>query len=120
MSAASPHRKDGVSASHLAIMAGLGGCLLWAYWPTLLALENRWANDPQSSHGFLVPLFAAIVLWTRRSTFSTEPGAVNAGGLVVICAAALLRLGGASIYIDWFDCFSLLFSLVGVGVLAGG
>ncbi len=101
-------------------MAGLGGCLLWAYWPTLLALENRWANDPQSSHGFLVPLFAAIVLWTRRESFPAGPWTIGPWGLAVVVVAALLRLGGAYIHVDWFDGFSLLLSFVGVVILAGG
>ena len=57
--------------------AGLGGCLLWAYWPTLVALENRWANDPKSSYGFIVPLFAAIVLWTRRPSFPQVSAAIE-------------------------------------------
>ena len=120
MSAASPSKKDGVPASLLAIVAGLGGCLLWAYWPTLGALENRWANDPQSSHGFLVPVFAALVLWARRSSFPAGPWSINLAGLAFLVAAALLRLGGAYLSLDWFDGFSLLLSLTGVGVLAGG
>ncbi len=120
MAAASPPGKVGVPAAVWVIGAVLGGALLWAYWPTLGALITRWGNDPQSSHGFIVPLFAAIVLWTRRATFPTGTWAINPWGLAFVVAAAVLRLGGAYIHLDWFDGFSLLLSLVGVVVLAGG
>jgi len=112
-------RKDRVPASPVAIFAGLGVCLLWAYWPTLLKLENRWATDPQSSHGFLVPLFAFIVLWTRRASLPARPWTIQPWGLAFVVAAGLVRLGGGYLHLDWFDGFSLLVSLAGVIVLAG-
>jgi hypothetical protein len=34
--------------------------LLWGYYPTLLAMVQKWASDPQYSHGFLVPLFSGL------------------------------------------------------------
>ena len=102
------------------MVLGLAGCLLWAYWPALVVLEKRWATDPQSSHCFLVPLFAAIVLWTRRSTFPAGPWTITPWGLVFIVVAALLRLGSAYFYLDWFDGFSLIVTLVGIAVLVSG
>src|SRR5882757_4091349 len=40
--------------------------LFWSYATTLTTLEERWSRDPQYSHGFLVPVFALVVLWHRR------------------------------------------------------
>ena len=37
---------------------------------TLADLTRRWYVDPQYSHGFLVPAFAAFLLWTRRKELS--------------------------------------------------
>ena len=85
-----------------------------------MTLENRWATDPRCSHGFVVPLFAAVVLWVRRDSFPSEPWGVRPWGLAVLAAAALVRLGGAYVHLAWFDGASLLLSLVGVGALAGG
>src|SRR5712691_10151975 len=45
----------------------LATAFVWAYWPTLNDLGKRWHTDPQYSHGFLVPLFAAFLLWQRRN-----------------------------------------------------
>ena len=85
-----------------------------------MTLENRWATDPRCSHGFVVPLLAAVVLWVRRDSFPAGPWGVHPWGLAVLAAAALVRLGGAYVNLAWFDGASLLLSLVGVGALAGG
>jgi exosortase len=119
MSDCSPLLKEGVPVSRMAIIAGLGACLLWAHWPTLLALENRWATDPQLSHGFMVPLFAAIVLWSRRSSFPARPWSINPWGVAFLGAASVIRLASAYIHFGWLDGCSPLVSLAGVCVLVG-
>jgi hypothetical protein len=43
-----------------------GVALLWTYAPALLEMAERWKTDPRYSHGFLVPLFSAFLLWHRR------------------------------------------------------
>ena len=43
-------------------LAAVGVLLLWAYLPMLRVFFDKWANDPQYSHGFLVPLFSAYLL----------------------------------------------------------
>ncbi len=99
--------------------AGLVLGLLWSYWPTLGAVQNRWAHDPQYSHGYLVPVFAVLVLWRRRKGF---PPALRPEwwGLALLAGAAALRLAGGYFYFYWFEGISLLLSLLAVGVLVGG
>jgi exosortase D (VPLPA-CTERM-specific) len=36
------------------------------YLPVLRLLVAQWWDDPNYSHGFLIPLFAAYVIWERR------------------------------------------------------
>ena len=48
------------------IVGVLAAATLWSYWPTLGQLAERWWIDPQYSHGFLVPVFAAVILWLRK------------------------------------------------------
>ena len=101
----------------------LGVCLvlglLWSYWPTLIAVEGRWAREPQYSHGFLVPAFALLVVWRRRKSF---PALLRAEwwGVAGLAASAGLRLFGGYFYFDWFEGLSLLLSLLSAGVLVGG
>src|SRR5947207_823270 len=80
-----PHRVDRVG---LFSLAGLAACLLWGYWATFGVLADRWAQDPQYSHGWLVPFFAGVVLWMRRDTFPGTSSTARVWGL------ALLIVGG--------------------------
>jgi exosortase len=92
--------------------------LLWSYWTTLARLVERWAADPQYSHGFFVPLFAAALLWLRRD--QVPQLSPSWWGLAILAGAALLRLAAAYIYLEALDAFSLLPALAGACVLLGG
>jgi exosortase len=94
--------------------------LLWAYAPTLAAMARRWSNDPKYSHGFLVPVFAAIVLWVRRQAHPDVRLRVSWGGLPWLITAGVLRLGSAAFYLEWLDALSLLPALLGLCALLGG
>src|SRR5262249_28936612 len=41
------------------------------YWPTVWKLIGDWWDDPNYSHGFLVPFFSAFLIWRRRETMAT-------------------------------------------------
>jgi exosortase len=103
------------------LLAG-GGivCFLWAYWPTFVALAEKWSNAPEYSHGFLVPAFAGAVLWFRRKQVTVARLEPSAWGIVLLLAGGVLRLLGAYFYYPWFDGLSLLPSLAGLAVLLGG
>src|SRR5208282_2319414 len=49
----------------LLVLAGTVVALLWAYWTSLADAARRWSSDPSYSHGYLVPIFAAVLLWLR-------------------------------------------------------
>ncbi|HEX5133263.1 MAG TPA: exosortase/archaeosortase family protein [Candidatus Krumholzibacteria bacterium] len=68
--------------------------LLLAYGAVLLSLAHQWADDPNYSHGFFVPLMAAWLAWRRRDAFIAAPRRPSAAGLAVIVAGALLYLAG--------------------------
>ncbi len=99
-------------------VVGLG--LLAAYAPTLRALVRRWVEEPQNSHGFVVPVLALIVWGVRRRRAPVVEDQPSRWGLAVLAAAALLRLAGAFFYVPWFDGLSLLPTLLGFCLLAGG
>lgn len=104
-----------------AITAGsLALAILWSYGSTLEAMAERWWSDPQYSHGFLVPLFAAVVLWSRRALWQRVRWQPSWWGLPVLAAALALRLVAAGSDIAALDAFSLVPALAGVVLLVGG
>jgi exosortase len=102
------------------VLAVFAVALLWAYWPTLGELARRWSNDPQYSHGYLVPAFALVLLWLRRQQLLTVTFGFRWWGLPLCVGGAVLRFLGAYFYFDWLDAASLLPFLAGVAVLLGG
>jgi exosortase len=104
----------------LAAVAALGALSLWMYWPTLTALAQRWASDPQYSHGWLVPAFAVAMLVMRRKQWADLDWQFSWLGVVLLVGACLLRMLGAFLYFDWLDAASLLVCLAGLCTLLGG
>jgi exosortase len=105
------------------LAAGLAGLVLicaWAYLPTLAAMAQKWINDPQYSHGYLVPVFSLYLLWQRGARLAKAHWAIDWRGLPLILTGMLLRFAGAYIYFDWLDAVSLLPTLAGICVLFGG
>src|SRR5262249_55754813 len=77
------------------LLAGLAAPLavvLWAYWPTLAETQRTWATNPQYSHGYLVPLFALLLLWLRRDRLAAEALAPCWWGLPLVGLPVGLRL----------------------------
>ena len=104
----------------VAVLAGLMLALLWAYWPTLMSMVARWARDPQYSHGYLVPLFAAAFLWMRRERFPSGQLRPVVWGVILLAGAAAMRLVATVYYLEWFDALSFIPSIAGVVLLCGG
>ncbi len=84
-------------------------------------MAERWWSDPQYSHGFLVPGFAAVLLWVRRPLRPRGAEArPNWWGLAMVLAGVALRLAGVHYYFPWLDGFSLLPVLAGLFLVVGG
>src|SRR5437870_1256735 len=98
-----PVRREGRPAA-VAILAAAA----YSFWPTLAKLYGEWLNDPQCSHGFLVPLFSLALLWTRRDRFPAQVLPAPQIGFAVLVIAIAARIVGGIIYFDWLDAFSLL------------
>jgi len=98
----------------------LGVLLVWAYRPMLATFADKWLNDPQYSHGLLVPLFSAYLLrraW-RAGPLQARPRPLLGYGLLV--AALGLRVVAAGLLFHQLDAVSLLVSLLAVCLVAGG
>ena len=70
--------RSGMGLARAVTAAALGVSLIWATWPTLHEMVLRWSSDSRYSHGYLVPFFAAVLLWLRAG--DTDRPAARAGG----------------------------------------
>jgi exosortase len=93
---------------------------LWAYWTPLSEAAQRWGKDPQYSHGYLVPVFAAVLLWLRRQYSPTDWPSWSVWGVLVLACGLGLRLFGVYFHFVWLDPISLLPCLAGLCLLLGG
>lgn len=90
------------------IAASIGlGVVAWVYWPAAVELANRWATDPQYSHGYLVPIFAAWLLWYRRNLIPAQQH-FSWWGIPLAIMALALYLAGAVLYFDWLSHMAIL------------
>jgi exosortase len=97
------------------------GCLVWAYWTTLTGLAQEWKNNDQYSHGFLVPFFAAFLLWQRRGRLDAASLRPNPWvGVSLLALGIGMRLVGVYYFYMWLDPLSLLPCLMGLCWLLGG
>lgn len=94
--------------------------VVWAYWSTLTEIAERWAGDPQYSHGFLVPLFSGYLLWSRRKFLTAADVRPSWWGVGVVLIGIAARLAGHFFYQPWLDAGSLLIVLFGVAMAIGG
>jgi len=100
--------------------AVIAGLLLWLYMPTLAHLAGQWWNDPNYSHGFFVPLFAAFVIWQERTRLNAlSPRPSWSGLLFLAFGLSVLIVGqmGAELFLSRL---SLLIVLAGLIVLFFG
>lgn len=65
-----------------------------AYGFVLLALARQWADDPNYTHGFFVPLMSVLLARRRLDRFRSAPRSPDAAGIAVVFAGALLYLAG--------------------------
>jgi exosortase len=93
--------------------------LIYSYWPGLMNARSSW-NNPQYSHGWLVPLCSlALIFWWRRPL---EPVSRSAQlvGLGLIAGSFLFRLLCARYRIITLDMYTFVPALAGVFLLFGG
>ena len=76
---------------HAGLLLSATGLL---YYPVLTRLAGDWWNDPDSSHGPIVPLFSLFVVWhTQKKWLHLPPQPSWAGMGIVLGALAVLVTG---------------------------
>lgn len=65
------------------------------YYNVVWRLIEQWSDDPNFSHGFIVPLFSAFIVWTKRKELAALSVKPSAWGLAVIVGSLLLVVVGS-------------------------
>lgn len=102
-----------------AVIVVLTGALIYSYLPGLDNTKAIW-NEPQYSHGWLVPVCSlALLLWWRQP-MSPVPNSALAAGLGLCAASLLFRLGCAYFRIVTLNMYTFVPVLAGVFLMIGG
>jgi exosortase len=101
-----------------AAAAAVVAALLWASVPTLIDMARKWYSDPRYSHGYLVPLFSAYLLWTRRDRAAW--GAPSLWGLALIAFGVGMCLAGRYLFFFWLNQIALLPLVAGAVLMLAG
>jgi exosortase len=111
-SSQAPNVLTGAGFSVLAVLCL--GVLSAIYWPVLRDLAWQWWDDPNYSHGFVVPIFSAFLIWSRRHELK---GLITTGhwaGLVVLLAGVAALVVGEVGSENFLTRSSLVVLLIGL------
>jgi exosortase len=93
----------------------LSALVVIMYASVLASLARQWWDDPNYGHGFLVPLFAGYVLWSKRDRWRTLPfRPSNFGFGIMLFAIGLRVLGmlGAELFLTRLSLVILISGMV--------
>jgi len=101
-------------------VALLPALFLWTYWPILPGLVAQWWNDPDYSHGFLIPFISLGFVWFRRNQIASIEMQPGYSGLMIMTTALMMYVAG-SVGADMFlQRISLILMLSGILVFVAG
>jgi exosortase len=109
--------------NRLPLLFGRGvilAAMVWAYAAPLSELARRWSQEEDYSHCFLVPVFAAFLLWHRRSMIQGKVLTGSWLGLPFLLMAGVMRWIAAYDFYPMLDFYSLLPCLAGAVLMYGG
>jgi len=116
-----PWNGSSLRSAYFAWGAALIGVLMAAiYYRVLGKLVLDWWEIPDFSHGFLVPIFAAYLVWTKKDTLLNTRIAPTWSGIAVVAlglVVLLLGIYGAELFLSRV---SLVILLVGLVLCFGG
>jgi exosortase len=104
----------------LVAFGALVAALVYAYWPMLELTSRVWSSSGQYSHGWLVPLFSAALLWFRREEIGEVKAWERWCGAALLGGALLARVLLASWTIITMNMYTFVPALLGAAMLVGG
>jgi exosortase D (VPLPA-CTERM-specific) len=91
-----------------------------AFRGALLELVRRWTTQEEYSHGFLIPLVTAWLLWARRDALLASIGRPAWTGPFLILLAMIMQVLGALSAIFILSQLAFIVALLGIILAVGG
>jgi len=92
--------------------------LVYAYWNMFESAMVEWSSNELYSHGYLIPLLAAIILYMRRQPLRPSTAKEQIAGAGIILGASILRVFMSSF--ETGDMYTFVLAFVGLILLIGG
>jgi len=87
---------------------------------SILSFIDRWADTPEFSHGFFIPLVSGWLAWERREAVAAAQIRSSYFGVVIILLASAILLIGEVTDTTIFNHISLIVGVVGLVYTVGG
>ena len=91
-----------------------------AFHGALMELARRWATQEEYSHGFLIPVVSAWLLWRRRSALRAAVGRPSWTGPVLVLLALAMHVIGELSAVFILSQIAFVIVLVGIVLSIGG
>ncbi len=91
-----------------------------AFGDGLLELKRRWVAEEEYSHGFLIPVVSAWLLWTRREALLASIGRPSWAGPVIILLAIAMEIIGKFSSLFILSQLGFIVVLIGIALTVGG
>ena len=93
---------------------------VWAFHGGLQELVARWSRQEEYSHGFLIPVVSAWMLWSRRQSLIAAFGSTSwLGPVLLLISGALLIVGELSSFFLLIQ-IGFIIALMGIVLSVGG
>ena len=90
------------------------------YYDVIIKMASQWFNDPNNSHGFLVPLISAYLLWEKRGDLKEVDIVPSNFGIIVLLFGILLLIAG-NVAAELFTMrFSMIIVMAGLIIFLAG
>ena len=69
---------------------------VFVYWAAINEFVYDWAHDDNYSHGFLIPVISAGLLWHKRAAIARVRIRKSTAGLALLLSGLLLYVAGTA------------------------
>jgi exosortase len=84
------------------------------YYPELYSMSMIWASKKEYSHGFLVPLISAYIIWTKRQELRDAIVTPEWKGLAVLITGVFLYIAGNVAFESFVRQISFIVTILGL------